>query len=93
MKTAITTQSHEIVSANVGAQYRWENVTEPGAYYSNWSGHLLRVPEYAFREGFSPVIEVRGKEPMLVTKLSDDPFVCLSKARSIAANLDLAVNF
>ncbi|NOT32079.1 MAG: hypothetical protein HOP15_16655 [Planctomycetes bacterium] len=93
MKTAIPTQAHEAVSANVGAQYRWENVSEAGAYYSNWSGHLLRVPEYALKDGFSPLIDIRGKEPMLVTKLSDDPFVCLSKARSIAANLDLAVNF
>ncbi len=93
MKTATPTQSHEAVAANVGAQYRWENVNEPGAYYSHWSGHLIRVPEYALREGFSPVTEILGREPMIVTKLSDDPFVCISKARSIAANLDLAVNF
>ena len=78
---------------NVGAQYRWEALTEPGTYFSNWSGHLLRVPEYALKQGFSPVIEIIGKEPMLVTKLSDDPFIPISKARMIAADLDHAVNF
>ena len=30
---------------------------------------------------------------MIVTKLSDDPFIPLTKARMIAADLDHAVNF
>ena len=65
----------------------------PGTYYSNWSGHLLRIPEDALQPGRSPVIEIRGKEPMIVTRLSEDPFLCLTRARMIAVDLDLAVNF
>ncbi|MFN0006989.1 MAG: hypothetical protein ACKVXR_03700 [Planctomycetota bacterium] len=91
--TTATMTKKETSLANVGAQYRWENLVEPGVYFSNWSGHLIRIPPYALKEGFSPVIEIIGREPMLVTKLSDDPYLCISKARMLAANLDLAVNF
>ncbi len=78
---------------NVGAQYRWDALAEPGTYYSNWSGHLFRIPEHGLKPGFSPVIEILGKEPMIVTKLSSDPYICISKARMISADLDLRVNF
>ena len=64
-----------------------------GTYYSNWSGHLIRVPEDALQPGRSPVVEIRSKEPMIVTRLSEDPFQCISKALMVAADLDLAVNF
>lgn len=30
---------------------------------------------------------------MIVTKLSDDPYMTLTKARIVAADLDLEVNF
>ncbi len=80
-------------TAEVGVQGPFESISLPGTYYSNWSGHLLRVPEDALQPGRSPVVEIRGKEPMFVTRLSEDPVLCLSKARLIAANRDLAVNF
>ena len=76
-----------------GAQIPFSALNEPGAYFSNWSGHLIRVPGDAIKPGRSPVIEILGKDQMIVTKLSDDPFVCLTKARMIAADLDLAVGF
>ena len=76
-----------------GEQVPFANLKEPGAYLSNWSGHLIRVPEDALKQGRSPAIEIRAREPMLVTKLSDDPFVTISKARMIAADLDLHVSF
>jgi hypothetical protein len=75
------------------AQVPFEEITEPGCYLSNWTGHLIRVPEDAVKAGRSPVLEILGKEPMIVTKISDDPFMTLTKARMIAADLDLAVNF
>lgn len=74
-------------------QLPFESIQEPGCYLSNWSGHLIRVPNDGLKEGRSPLIDVRGKEPMIVTKLSDDPFLTVSKARMIAADLDLPVNF
>jgi hypothetical protein len=77
----------------LGVEIPFEKLTEPGTYFCNWSGHLMRVPEDAVRQGRSPVIEIIGPETMIVTKLSDDPFIPLTKARMIAADLDHAVNF
>jgi hypothetical protein len=74
-------------------QVPFDEIEAPGTYYSNWSGHLIRIPEDGLKAGCSPVIDIRGKAPMIVTKLSDDPYVTLTKARMIAADLDLDVNF
>jgi hypothetical protein len=78
---------------NFGAQFPFETLNEPGTYISNWTGHLLRIPEEALKPGHSPIFEIKGKEQMFVTKLSDDPYLSISKARMIAANLDIAINF
>ena len=91
--TIASKPQQELASKSLGSQVPFESINEPGTYLSNWSGHLLRVPEDAIKPGRSPVIEIRGNEPMVVTKLSDDPFVCISKARLTAANLDQNVNF
>ncbi len=69
------------------------SLQEPGAYICNWSGHLLRVPEDGVAPGRSPMISILGIEPLFVTKINDNPFVTLTKARLLAANLDLPVNF
>ena len=71
----------------------FEEIETPGTYLSNWTGHLIRVPEDGVKAGRSPVIDICGKEPMLLTKLSNDPFIGLTKARMLAADLDLPVNF
>ena len=34
-----------------------------------------------------------GNEPLFVTKISDNPYMTLTKAKVIASNYDLAVNF
>ena len=77
----------------VGMEVPFEGINDPGTYFCNWSGHLLRVPDDAVKQGRSPVIEIIGKEPTYVTKLSDDPFIPITKARMLAADLDHAVNF
>lgn len=71
----------------------FNEIGEPGAYLSNWTGHLVRVPEDALKAGRSPLVDIRGLEPMMVTKISSDPFITLTKARILAADLDLEVNF
>ena len=91
--TTATQYKRESQDERVGSQFRWEGLSDPGAYLSNWSGHLIRVPEDALKPGNSPVLEVIGREPMIVTKLSHDPFVTISKARMLAADLDCRVNF
>ncbi len=86
-------QVSEFEGKMLGARIPFESINEPGAYLSNWTGHLLRVPEDGVKMGRSPLIEIRGKEPFFVTKLSDDPYITLTKARMLAADLDLPVNF
>ncbi len=76
-----------------GTQVPFEAIQDPGTYICNWSGHLLRVPEDALKPGRSPLICITGSEPLFVTKISDDPYVAISKARLLAANCDLGVNF
>lgn len=76
-----------------GDQLAFEQLNEPGAYVCNWSGHLLRVPEDAIKPGRSPVLGIIAIEPPTVTRISADAFIPLTKARMLASNLDLPVNF
>lgn len=71
----------------------WDNINEPGTYVCNWSGHLLRVPDDGVTPGRSPLVSVIGHEPLFVTKISNDPFIPLTKARLLASNFDIMVNF
>lgn len=76
-----------------GTTIPFEAINDPGCYVCNWSGHLLRVPDDGVAAGRSPVINVVGSEPLFVTMISNDPFITLTKARMLACNLDVCVNF
>lgn len=76
-----------------GMTIPYEDIQEPGCYVCNWSGHLLRVPQDGVAAGRSPLISIFGKEPLFVTKISDNPFIPVTKAKMIACNLDCNVNF
>ncbi len=80
-------------TASIGTTIPFEAVKEPGCYICNWSGHLLRIPEDGVAAGRSPLINIVGAEPLFVTKISDNPFITLTKAKMIASNLDQNVNF
>ena len=71
----------------------FDNLRQPGWYVCNWSGHLLRVPEDGLAAGRSPLVNIIGTEPLFVTKICDNPFMTLTKARMVASNWDLNVNF
>ena len=71
----------------------FDQIDSPGLYIEHRSGALLRVPADGVVRGRSPVIEAVTHEPWVVTKISEDPFLALTKARMIAADLDLYVNF
>ena len=86
-------KQQESESTSLGTQLPFDSINEPGCYVCNWSGHLLRVPEDAIKPGRSPLLSIMGTEPLFVTKLSNDPYIAVSKARLIAADLDVAVNF
>ncbi len=77
----------------IGTCVPFDQINEPGAYVCNWSGHLIRLPEDAVMPGRSPVLEIKAREQLYVTKISDDPFVPLTKARMVAGDLDRFVDF
>ena len=86
-----TNQGH--YDRNCGKVCPWDQINEPGAYVCQWSGHLLRVPEDGVTAGRSPMINIVGPDPLYVTKISDYPWIPLTKARMLASNYDLNVNF
>ena len=94
MATATQTRSMDSESnASIGMTIPFESLQEPGCYICNWSGHLLRVPEDGVAMGRSPLLSIIGNEPVFVTKISDNPFISLTKAKMVASNLDCQVNF
>jgi hypothetical protein len=94
MNTTKRTESTEVPSHRTGIlTCDFDDINHPGLYIEHRSGTLLRIPEDAVVPGRSPVLQVVASEPWVVTKISDDPYLSLTKARLIAANLDLQVNF
>lgn len=83
-----TTQANQ-----VGSQFPLGSVCESGTYVCNWSGHLIRMTDPNHPWGGNPFFNIVSNEPLYLTKISDDPFVPVSKARQIAASLDCPVNF
>ena len=77
----------------LGQVMPFQSICEPGAYVCNWSGHLLRVPEDGVTAGRSPMICIVGPDNLFVTKISENPYVPVTKARLLACNYDVAVNF
>jgi len=71
----------------------FEQINEPGCYICNWTGHLLRIPEDGIAPGRSPLMNMVGRDPLFVTKISDNPYIPMTKARLLAANWDVNVNF
>ncbi len=71
----------------------FDQVNTPGLYIENRAGFLFRIPEDALVPGRSPGIEILSTDPCVVTKISDDPFLPITKARMIAADLDLQAWF
>ena len=86
-------QSQPSTGQGQGTQLPFDSINEPGTYVANWSGLLLRIPEDALKPGRSPTLAISAKEPLFVTKISNDPFIQVTKARILAANCDVAVNF
>ena len=93
MPTSTGQNPHTSVGGGFGAQIPFDAIEHPGCYVCNWSGHLLRIPGDAVKAGHSPLLSLKANEPLFVTRLCDDPYVPLSKARMLAADCDVAVNF
>ena len=78
---------------HAGTIFPSDQINEPGCYVCQWSGHLLRIPENAIAPGGSPVLNMVGKDRMFVTKINDNPYIPVTKARLEAADRDVNVNF
>ncbi len=86
-------QSQGAFGTGCGTTVSFDSIQEPGAYICCWSGHLLRVPEDGITPGRSPLVNMVGCDQLYVTKISDNPFLTVTKARLLASNFDLPVNF
>lgn len=71
----------------------FDTIREPGTYVCNWNGFLLRVPAEMQTPDRLRSINLIGAEPLLVTKISDDPQLPVTQARAAAAALSLKVSF
>jgi len=65
----------------------------PGVYVLIDTGLLMRVPADGIVAGRSPCFSLSSKVPIGVVRLSGNPWLTISEARKLAANLDLSVNF
>jgi hypothetical protein len=77
----------------LGQVMPFASICEPGAYICNWSGHLLRVPADARSSGGGPIVNFVGPDNMLVTKVSENPYIPVTRARLLAADFGIAANF
>ena len=93
MNTTTTNQEDTYRTGNAGMTIPFDAINEPGCYVCNWSGHLMRVPDDGVAAGRSPLLNIIGRDPLFVTKISDNPYIPVTKARMLAANWDVAVNF
>ncbi|MHC4697170.1 MAG: hypothetical protein ACYTFA_10540 [Planctomycetota bacterium] len=80
-------------TAAVCEHVEFSGISSPGAYIEDCNGNLLRVPEEALAQDHTPLMEIVSKTPCMVTRISDDPWLVISKARQLAADADLQVNF
>ena len=69
------------------------DVTEPGAYVCRESGDLVRIAPTGAASDSSELIERQEAEPVYVVRIHPDPFVAISRARVLAANLDVEISF
>ncbi len=95
MSTSTATWQRErgYSTTGFGTQIPFDCINEPGCYICNWSGHLIRMPEDAIKPGRSPVMTITGTQQLFVTKICNDPFIPVSKARLLAAECDVNVTF
>ena len=93
MTTATQHNTNFDRNSAIGTKVPFEAIQDPGCYICNWSGHMLRIPDDGVTPGRSPMIDMIGNEPLWVTKISDDPFITRTKARILASNMDVHVNF
>lgn len=84
------------IEVSNAAPRRWMSIgeiTEPGAYVTKETGDLIRVPPAGGSDGEDELFDKSSRQPLLVAKVSDNPFIPITKARFAAAALDIEVSF
>jgi hypothetical protein len=72
---------------------RFSEIQDQGAYVNLDTGSLFRMPEEALAKGRTPVFEIVSLTGPTVCRICDDPWVPISKARQLAADGDILINF
>lgn len=86
--------SEDCGARSTGPQLMLEDVVESGAYVCHWSGDLLRIVQDEVPQGYAPELsDGQPNKPKRLTKISDDAFIRISRARLAAANFDLDFTF
>jgi hypothetical protein len=91
--TSTESKTQNVFNSQHTQRIAFGDVNTPGSYVCNESGCLFRVPEDGLVSGRSPLIEIVSRTPTMMTKISDDPWLPISKARQLAADADLYINF
>jgi hypothetical protein len=68
-------------------------IDTPGCYVSRNTGDLYRIPAEALALRQSPVIEIVSRAGLRMTRIAEDPWIPLNKARQLCADADLYHNF
>ncbi len=71
----------------------YPEINSAGAYVMHGSGILVRVPREALTDGRTPSVCLQADDGAIVSKISGDPWIELSRARASAADMDLLVRF
>lgn len=93
MNAYTTEQANYTGACTPGTTLPFQAINAPGCYVCNWSGHLIRVPQDGIASCTPPGISMVGTEPLYVTMISCNPFIPVTKARTLASNFDVAVCF
>ncbi len=93
LEGTVASQYRPRARPQTGATVPFDTISSPGAYVCNWSGHLLRVPGPSIPPGQSLKLNIVGTSPLTVTKISDDPDVPLSEARTLATGVGASPGF
>jgi len=88
----MTTATESVQCQKPTARVRFDHVSEPGCYVEQTTGSLFRIPRDAASVG-CPRLEIVSSEGPLLAKISDDPWLPISRARQLAADANLTVNF
>jgi hypothetical protein len=74
------------------ARLPWEEINHPGAYVSESSGKLYRIPVEGLVRGASPAIQVQGDHGPFV-RVSEDPSVQNLKAAMLCNEENIQPTF